>query len=91
LRAGSADADARVVVNDLDPAAAATVASEIGGLPVAADIGTERAVADLIAAARGHLGAIDVYCSNAGTAAGTTRPWPTATAASPCIASARRG
>jgi NAD(P)-dependent dehydrogenase (short-subunit alcohol dehydrogenase family) len=55
---------ARVVVNDLDPAAAEAVAAEIKG------------VAELIAAARAHLGEIDVYCSNAGTGGGTSAAAP---------------
>jgi NAD(P)-dependent dehydrogenase (short-subunit alcohol dehydrogenase family) len=59
----------RVVVNDLDPAAAKAVASEAGGLAVPADVSTEDGVAALIGAAREYLGAIDVYCSNAGIAA----------------------
>ncbi len=62
---------ARVVVNDLDSAAAAAVAAEVKGLAVAADAGTDTGVRDLIAAARQHLGEIDIYCSNAGTGAGT--------------------
>jgi NAD(P)-dependent dehydrogenase (short-subunit alcohol dehydrogenase family) len=62
---------ARVVVNDLDTAAAAAVASELGGYAVPGDAGTEEGVRDLVAAAREHLGEIDIYCSNAGTAAGT--------------------
>jgi NAD(P)-dependent dehydrogenase (short-subunit alcohol dehydrogenase family) len=62
---------ARVVVNDLDPAAAHAVAAEIGGLAAPGDAGTERGVDELIAAATGFLGEIDVYCSNAGTGAGT--------------------
>jgi NAD(P)-dependent dehydrogenase (short-subunit alcohol dehydrogenase family) len=62
---------ARVVVNDLDPDAAAAVAAEIKGLAVPGDAGTERGVLDLVAAARDHLGEIDIYCSNAGTGAGT--------------------
>src|SRR5262249_14160607 len=61
---------ARVVVNDLDADAAVAVAAEIGGFAVPGDAGTERGVADLIEAAAGHLGEIDVYCSNAGTGAG---------------------
>jgi NAD(P)-dependent dehydrogenase (short-subunit alcohol dehydrogenase family) len=60
---------ARVVVNDLDPGAAEAVAAEINGFAVPGDAGTEPGVADLIVAARGHLGEIDVYCSNAGTGA----------------------
>jgi NAD(P)-dependent dehydrogenase (short-subunit alcohol dehydrogenase family) len=62
---------ARVVVNDLDREAAAAVAAEVGGYAVPGDVATEQGVRDLIAAARGHLGEIDIYCSNAGIAAGT--------------------
>jgi len=69
---------ARVVVNDLDAGAAAAVAGEIGGYAVPGDVATERGVADLIGVARGHLGEIDIYCSNAGTAAGTGPDTPEA-------------
>jgi NAD(P)-dependent dehydrogenase (short-subunit alcohol dehydrogenase family) len=62
---------ARVVVNDLDPGAAAAVATEIAGFAVPGDAGTEQGVAELLEAAVGRLGEIDVYCSNAGTSAGT--------------------
>jgi NAD(P)-dependent dehydrogenase (short-subunit alcohol dehydrogenase family) len=62
---------ARVVVNDLDLGAAAAVAAEIEGFAVPGDAGTERGVRDLLAAAGEHLGEIDVYCSNAGTGAGS--------------------
>jgi NAD(P)-dependent dehydrogenase (short-subunit alcohol dehydrogenase family) len=62
---------ARVVVNDLDPGAAAAVAAEIGGFAVPGDAGTEPGVRDLLDAARARLGEIDAYCSNAGTGAGT--------------------
>jgi len=62
---------ARVVVNDLDAGAAQAVAAEVKGLAVAGDAGTEQGVAELIDAARGFLGEIDVYCSNAGTGGGT--------------------
>jgi NAD(P)-dependent dehydrogenase (short-subunit alcohol dehydrogenase family) len=62
---------ARVVVNDLDRGAAAAVAAEIDGFAVPADAGTEQGVRDLLAAAGGHLGEIDMYCSNAGTGAGS--------------------
>src|SRR5579862_8405885 len=61
---------ARVVVNDLNASAAAAVAAEIGGYAAPGDVATEQGVHDLIAAARGHLGEIDIYCSNAGIAAG---------------------
>jgi NAD(P)-dependent dehydrogenase (short-subunit alcohol dehydrogenase family) len=61
---------ARVVVNDLDPAAARAVAAEIGGLAVPGDAGTSSGIGDLIEAAGEFLGEIDIYCSNAGTVAG---------------------
>ncbi|MET8679681.1 SDR family oxidoreductase [Streptomyces sp. NPDC004647] len=57
---------ARLVVNDLDGAAAARVADEVGGLAVAGDASTEDGVAALVAAARTHLGEIDLFCANAG-------------------------
>jgi NAD(P)-dependent dehydrogenase (short-subunit alcohol dehydrogenase family) len=62
---------ARVVVNDLDHRAAATVAAEIEGFAVPGDAGTEAGVARVVTAATELLGEIDIYCSNAGTAAGT--------------------
>jgi NAD(P)-dependent dehydrogenase (short-subunit alcohol dehydrogenase family) len=71
LAHGLAGAGARVVVNDLDADAAAAVAEQVGGYAVPGDAATEKGVRDLIAAAREHLGEIDIYCSNAGTAAGT--------------------
>ena len=67
---------ARVVVNDLDAAAAEAVAAEIGGLAVPGDAGTEQGVAELIRAAAGFLGEIDIYCSNAGTGGGTGAETP---------------
>jgi NAD(P)-dependent dehydrogenase (short-subunit alcohol dehydrogenase family) len=67
---------ARVVVNDLDPAAAQAVADEIGGLAVPGDTGTEAGIAGLIVAAEDFLGQVDIYCSNAGTAAGAGMDTP---------------
>jgi NAD(P)-dependent dehydrogenase (short-subunit alcohol dehydrogenase family) len=67
---------ARVVVNDLDAAAAEAVAAEIGGLAVPGDAGTEQGVAELVQAAAGFLGEIDIYCSNAGTGGGTGAETP---------------
>ena len=61
---------ARVVINDTDGEAAATVAGQIGGYAVPGDAGTQDGVRDLIEAARRHLGEIDIYCSNAGVATG---------------------
>jgi NAD(P)-dependent dehydrogenase (short-subunit alcohol dehydrogenase family) len=65
-----AAAGARVVINDLDARAANAVAEQTGGYAVPGDAATEQGVHDLIAAARGHLGEIDIYCSNAGVAVG---------------------
>jgi NAD(P)-dependent dehydrogenase (short-subunit alcohol dehydrogenase family) len=76
LADGLAAAGARVVVNDLDADAAAAVAEQTGGYAVPGDASTEQGVRDLIAAARGHLGSIDIYCSNAGIAVGTDPDTP---------------
>ena len=57
---------ARVVVNDLDTDAAIAVAGQIGGHPVPGDAATEAGVDALVEAARGHLGAIDIFFANAG-------------------------
>ncbi|HEY1670970.1 MAG TPA: SDR family oxidoreductase [Trebonia sp.] len=62
---------ARVVVNDLDAAAAQAVAAEVGGFAVPGDAGTAQGVELLIGTATDLLGEIDIYCSNAGTVAGT--------------------
>lgn len=70
LAARFARGGARVVVNDLDADAAAAVAEEIGGTAVPGDAAGVDGVVELIEAARGHLGDIDVYCANAGIAAG---------------------
>jgi len=66
-----AERGARVVVNDLDAAAAATVAEAIGGHPVAGDAATEAGVCALVGAAREHVGVIDLYFANAGTDLGS--------------------
>lgn len=62
---------ARVVVNDLDPDAAAQVAAEIGGgVAAPGDAASEDGVAELVATARDHLGRIDIYFANAGIEVG---------------------
>jgi NAD(P)-dependent dehydrogenase (short-subunit alcohol dehydrogenase family) len=61
---------ARVVVNDIDAAAASAVAAEIGGFAVAADAAAEEGVASLVSRAGEALGEIDLYCANAGIACG---------------------
>jgi NAD(P)-dependent dehydrogenase (short-subunit alcohol dehydrogenase family) len=62
---------ARVVVNDLDAEAAATVADETGGYAAPGDAASERGVEALLSRAAAELGAIDAYFANAGVAAGT--------------------
>ena len=57
---------ARVVVNDLDPATARSVADDIGGTPVPGDASSADGVAALVGRATEVLGGIDVYCANAG-------------------------
>lgn len=57
---------ARVVVSDLDEAAAEAVAAEIGAAAITADVGTEAGVSGLVAAARDQGGEIDLFHSNAG-------------------------
>lgn len=56
----------RVVVNDLDAAAAQAVAEEIGGFACPGDAATEDGVQHLVTTARALLGAIDVFVANAG-------------------------
>src|SRR6516225_2555110 len=58
----------RVVVNDIDAAAAATVAASCGATAVPGDAASEDGVAALIGEAREVLGEIDLFCANAGVA-----------------------
>jgi NAD(P)-dependent dehydrogenase (short-subunit alcohol dehydrogenase family) len=57
---------ARVVVNDLDGDAASRVAEEIGGIAIPGDAASEVGITALVGAAREQLGAIDLWCANAG-------------------------
>jgi NAD(P)-dependent dehydrogenase (short-subunit alcohol dehydrogenase family) len=68
LAARFAAEGARVVVNDIDPQAAARVAESCGAVAVPGDAASEEGVAWLIGAARESLGEIDLYCANAGVA-----------------------
>jgi NAD(P)-dependent dehydrogenase (short-subunit alcohol dehydrogenase family) len=66
---------ARVVINDIDGAAAAAVAASCSGpsglvTVIAADAASEQGVAELISGARAALGEIDLFCANAGVARG---------------------
>jgi NAD(P)-dependent dehydrogenase (short-subunit alcohol dehydrogenase family) len=59
---------AHVAAVDIDGAAAAEVAAEIGGSAHQLDAADETAVADLVARVSGEIGPIDVMCANAGIA-----------------------
>jgi NAD(P)-dependent dehydrogenase (short-subunit alcohol dehydrogenase family) len=59
---------ARVVVNDLNGAAAMQVARSCGGTAAPGDAASEEGVATLLDTARDVLGDIDLYCANAGVA-----------------------
>jgi NAD(P)-dependent dehydrogenase (short-subunit alcohol dehydrogenase family) len=58
----------RIVVNDLNAAAARSVAESCGGIAVPGDAASEAGVTALIETARAELGEIDLYCANAGIA-----------------------
>ena len=59
---------ARVVVADRDAAGAASVADEIGGVAIPTDVGVEAEVAALVSRTLAEVGAIDLFCANAGVA-----------------------
>jgi NAD(P)-dependent dehydrogenase (short-subunit alcohol dehydrogenase family) len=61
---------ARVVVNDLHTGSCEAVASDIGGFAVPGDAATAAGAQALVDAAREHLGAIDLFCANAGVGTG---------------------
>ena len=66
----AADGAEKVVVSDIDQHAAETVAAEIGGTAVRADVTVESEVAHLVRGTLAAYGRIDIYCSNAGIAFG---------------------
>lgn len=83
IAAKLAEEGARVVVNDLDGAQAHEAAAEIGAFAIQGDAASEEGVEALITAARAHLGDIDIFFANAGTAIGvgldsTEEEWATA-------------
>ena len=83
IAAKLAEEGARVVVNDLDADAAQEAADLIGATAIAGDAASEAGVEALIGAARAHLGQIDIFFANAGTAIGvgldsTEEAWATA-------------
>lgn len=63
-----AEQGARVVVADVDLAAAETVAVTLGGLAVHCDVAEESDVAGLVASATEAFGPVELFCSNAGIA-----------------------
>jgi NAD(P)-dependent dehydrogenase (short-subunit alcohol dehydrogenase family) len=69
---------ARVIVNDLNAAAAETVAAEIGGRAVPGDAANEADVRRLVDAAWDELGGCDLFCANAGVLTGGDQDAPDA-------------
>jgi NAD(P)-dependent dehydrogenase (short-subunit alcohol dehydrogenase family) len=61
---------ARVVVNDVHAGSCDAVAAEIGGFSAPGDAATASGAQALVDAARAHLGAIDLFCANAGVGTG---------------------
>ncbi|GAA2548396.1 SDR family oxidoreductase [Winogradskya consettensis] len=57
---------AKVVVNDLDAAAAQAVAAEINGIAVPGNVADEADVQRLVDTAYTELGGVDLFCANAG-------------------------
>ncbi|MQA10696.1 MAG: SDR family NAD(P)-dependent oxidoreductase [Pseudonocardiaceae bacterium] len=63
-----ADRGARLVLNDLDAEAVRGVAGELGVPAVPGNAASESGIEELLSAARTELGAVDMYCANAGVA-----------------------
>jgi NAD(P)-dependent dehydrogenase (short-subunit alcohol dehydrogenase family) len=57
-----------IAVVDQNGAAARSVADQVGGLPITADLSSEAEVQRVIAETRARYGDIDLFCSNAGIA-----------------------
>ena len=57
-----------VVVVDLNEAGARRVASDIGGLGMKCDVGSEKEIVRVVEETESRLGPIDLFCSNAGIA-----------------------
>ncbi|GIG59349.1 dehydrogenase [Longispora fulva] len=64
------------MVNDLDATAAARIAAEVDGWAAPGDASTPDGAAALVGTAVDHLGAVDLFCANAGvgTAGGPEAP-----------------
>ncbi|HJO22218.1 MAG: SDR family NAD(P)-dependent oxidoreductase [Myxococcota bacterium] len=61
----------RIVAVDLDDAGARATAGAVGGVAMAADVSRESDVARVIEKTEDDVGQIDLFCSNAGIAAGS--------------------
>ena len=59
-----------MVVADVNEAAAAAVAGDIGGIAVATDVTSESDVVALVRRSVELYGRVDIFCSNAGIAVG---------------------
>lgn len=55
-----------VVVSDRDSRGAKSVAAEIGGVAIAADVANEQEIIHLVEQVESYCGPIDLFCSNAG-------------------------
>ena len=64
----AAEGAAKVVVADLNEEGITAVADEIGGLAIAANVGVEDDVINLVKITESQVGPIDLFCSNAGIA-----------------------
>lgn len=60
-----------IVVSDVDPKAAETVAAEVGGVAIACDVSVEAQLQKLVAQTLERFGRVDLFCSNAGFGRGT--------------------
>ena len=61
---------ARVIVNDIDAAAASAVAASCGAIAMPGDAASEEGVASLVRGAADELDGIEMFCANAGVARG---------------------
>src|ERR1700719_1526172 len=77
LGKGLLGAGVRVAAVDVTAGRLAALAGEAGGegalLPIAADLGSDTAAADIAARARSHFGKIDILVNNAGIGQATLR------------------
>lgn len=65
----AAESPARIVVSDVNDAAARAVADEIHGIAIPCDVRSEPAVGDLVSRVLDECGRIDLFVSNAGVTA----------------------